>query len=80
VAAPVALKKLKAKGQGPSGCIFMTLTASSPVCWPWLTLIRIRIRIFLGSEKLDLGELFDIFLAQHDWKNIGGVTVKFNLV
>ena len=26
---------------------------------------------------LDLGELFDIFQAQHDMKNTGGVTVKF---
>jgi hypothetical protein len=42
-----------------------------------LTLIRIRIRIFFGSQKLDLGDLFDTFQAQHDWKNIGGVTVKF---
>jgi hypothetical protein len=42
-----------------------------------LTLIRIRIQIFLRSYKLDLGELFDIFQAQHDLKNIGGVTVKF---
>jgi hypothetical protein len=42
-----------------------------------LTLIRIRIRIFLGSENLDLGELFDIFQAQHDLKNIGSVTVIF---
>jgi hypothetical protein len=42
-----------------------------------LALIRIRIRIFLGSQNLDLGELFDIFQAQHDLKNIDGVTVKF---
>jgi hypothetical protein len=49
----------------------------SPVLLALIFLIRIRIRIFLGSEKLNLGELFDIFQAQHDWKNIGGVTVKF---
>jgi hypothetical protein len=42
-----------------------------------LTLIRIRIRIFLGSQKLDLGDLFGIVHAQHNWKNIGGITAKF---
>ena len=42
-----------------------------------LTLIRIRIRIFLGSYKLDIGRLFDKFQAQHDLKNTGGVTAKF---
>ena len=34
---------------------------------------------FAGPDpfELDLGELFDIFQGEHDWRQVGGVTVKF---
>jgi hypothetical protein len=33
--------------------------------------------IGVGSQKFDLGDLFDQFQGEHDWRKIGGVTVKF---